>query len=950
MITLTPEIETAITARQVRYVDLFRVDLGSYNATPYVYYWSDRAIPDTVTFDGRNYEARITRDSMSKLPRSKRGKTDLTISNHDGLVTDLYSAGISLIQGRVSVVRIFPDLDPEDQAVGDWTNPYWHGRITEVRELTAEAASVTVEFGWLDLTKRFGRVLGQTCPHLFADGFHCPYAPAEGYGRANEVTTGTATGADATHLYHTGKDFSAVTVGDVVVASNGTDGTSGEVTVKATGTLTVGSWSHGTPASGWHYEVGPAHTTCRYTVGDCEDRGMYGPSDNVAANQLNWSRRRYFGGWAEPAKTSIQVRQRSGLGYTKYRTLPQGSDGVHGRPVQVPVGYPILRGLKPVAWINAGQFQHLVYVLGEGRIGGVSPWMQIDGHGIDNVGSTTQGLKDDSLIIFGADAYVGTANDTDAVTSGELTEAQRARGVGILDSWAYQQGGKLSTYADNPFRFNSAGGSGIGPANCALIRVRVEAEFDPAGAEAVVQLTGGTLMKRLNGTWTAHPDPIEVFYNAMTHPLWGAGLSDGQLNLDALTEASDWCRAMVPKVQSEWAAGTNVASGNVAFGPEGGTGPGGDHTADWIYIATTTDPQIWVGAVLIVTVDSVEYDRKIVLARPDMTDPVFSELPGGYGKRLDVPPQTIGAWLVVDQVWESSAIPSAGDAYVIKATTDAQGKVQRFTANGVLGVQEKKLEDALEDILRGCNADWYQHLGKVSVAVRAQVDTGGLTTPVLTDKGNSRNVLPGSALLIEKAVDRSYNAVRVEFPDRTRAGEITAVVIKSSEAQLEQKARFGDQIRDEVKGSVFLPITNNLEEAARVGSMIARQRGIRSDGRRNYEITLEMPAHLAMKLEPIRDVCGLDLEGMPSFVQFGRVEDIDEGRTAAVASVKLSLYHHDDHADNPYDFHRDRQPGEITDSEGRAVRFRLVSATETVTTDRSGGPHSMISVKYTLPQ
>ena len=134
--TLTAQIEAEIAKKRLRYIELFKVDLGTFSGVPYVFYWSDKKVPSTLTFDGQNYEPRMKRNSLEKLPRGKtNAKVSMGIANHDGFVKDLYESGVTLENGKVSVVRIFPDLAPAVQAVGTWDAPYWHARIKVGQQL-----------------------------------------------------------------------------------------------------------------------------------------------------------------------------------------------------------------------------------------------------------------------------------------------------------------------------------------------------------------------------------------------------------------------------------------------------------------------------------------------------------------------------------------------------------------------------------------------------------------------------------------------------------------------------------------------------------------------------------------------------------------------------------------------------------------------------------------------
>jgi hypothetical protein len=948
----------------MRYIELYKFDLGTQQGSSYVYYWATQDVPSTVSFDSQNYDAMVVRDSMQKLPRpvgDSEKKVTIKVRNDTGQITDLLDLGVYFEHGRVSVVRIFPDLAKVDQNVGDWTNPYWHGRIVAVKEVTRDWAVFELAFGYLDLSKRFGRVLHSSCHNIFADDDHCPYDIDAGWGLPQITTSGTATGGSSTTIVDSGKNFTAlgVAVDDWVVAENGVANlVTGQVTIVGTTTLTVDNWRFGTaPANGWSYIVGPEYTSCKYTFPACDNRGMGGPNDNRPPEELNSIRRRCFCGWTPPSKETVPWRWREDWNtYHEGTSYPTGNRGLYGTPIPIPVGGTKMKGVKPVAYFNAGDFTHFLFIVGEARVNRVRE-IRVSGHPIDPQpkGTSTAEEWEDSLIYYSFDGYTG-ANDQDGVTAGELTQTQQKQGVGSLQSWTHGERVVLEQYENNPDEFNSALGSGISQACTSFIRVRIQAQVDPTTVEADFTVNGGTVMEKVaGGTWVSRPDMAEVAYNAFTNNRWGGGLSTDQMDATSWAAGSTHCRSLVSKTQTEVAD----KSGTIGFGPKDGPAPSGAVSGDWVFIRMTEDPQPWRGALLTVTVNATPYERRVISVRPEFSiqetagDP---EDAGGYGE-IETEENEIsyhGGWFIVDEEWDSVDIPSRGDSYTLEPHEDASGQVYRYMANGVLNNKEKKFGAAVKDILRCMNADWVQHLGKVYLAMRKDEDLVVVDARMtITDYGASRNVVinrgKSSAKLVVDPVNQAFNAINVQFPNQQKDYVLDPITIKSSASQLRMKEQFNEDVRDQVKGSVHLPLVSDIETAARLGTLIARERGIRAGNRHNAKVKCQMPVHIAMKMIPVADVYPLDFDGFPAYVQYGRVESIDEDLNKLTATVTFSVYYDADYDDTAEDQRHDLNPGEITDSSGNPIRFKLVSQSEGSIEGVAGNYVQTIDYEITLP-
>lgn len=965
-ISLTSAIETEIAKKRLRYIELWKFDLGTWAGTSYVYYWATQDVPSSISFDSQDYEGRIVRDSSQSLPRPV-GKDEKKISvkiaqvtrgNSTPLISNLYENNVYLEHARASVVRIFPDLAKAVQNVGDWSNPYWHGRVTAVKEFTRDHVTCELQFGYLDLSKRFGRVFQRSCHHVFADGDGCPYDIDNGRGLPQVVSSGTVTGGTSTTIVDTGADFvsDGISVNDWVVAENGASNLAvGQVTQVQTTTLSVDNWRFGgPPASGWDYIAGPAFASCGYHEYDCDLRGMYAVSDNRNPEKLNYARRRFFGGWTPPTKEGIPVRTReSFFKFAKYTSFVQANVGMLGEAIPVPVGRIKMRGVRPLAWFEAGRFLHFLYPVGEARVNRISG-VRINGHPIDNQDTANSAVTDDSLVLFGFEGYAD-ANDQDGVdrVPPDITQEQQKTGVGIRQSYHWNFRQALDQYESNPEEFNNSNGTGVSPMNISKVRGRIEAEDNPENLEAEFLVEGGTLMEKVSGgAWTAFPDMAEVAYNAFIRNRWGAGLSKEQMDAASWQAASDFCRQNVSKTQTEFADKT----GTIDFGPLDGDSPSGGGSRNWVFIALTERPHRYIGGTLTVTVNGTPYSRTVIRVRPEkyLPDTDYDPELGGDGYGRQNPNGAVGdtgAYLFVDSDWDPTDVPSRGDAYTLSPESS---NVPRYMANGVLNVQGKSFGETIEDIMRCMNGAWFQNLGKVYCAVRKQENLTEINQRMtITDKGSDRNVVirggRTTARLIPKPVETSYNAIIVEFQDRQRDYQLTSILIKNSEAQLQLKNRYGEQIRDKTEGKLYLALITDIDTAARLGTLIARSKGIRAGNRHNVEIELEMPAHIAMQMIPVSDVYPLDLDDFPSWVNYGRVEKIEENLDKLTSTVTFSLYVHADYDDSADDQRPDRLPGEIVDSAGNPVRFKLESLTEGSITNNEGVETQTVQYEVTLP-
>jgi hypothetical protein len=118
---------------------------------------------------------------------------------------------------------------------------------------------------------------------LFADGFHCPYAPASGKGLPEAELEGTATNGTSTVLY--GNDhFENAGVASGWQAFVESKKIVGVVNHVSGQTLHVNEWLYSgastalTPANTDRYIVGSEASGCNYSLENCMALGMFGPT------------------------------------------------------------------------------------------------------------------------------------------------------------------------------------------------------------------------------------------------------------------------------------------------------------------------------------------------------------------------------------------------------------------------------------------------------------------------------------------------------------------------------------------------------------------------------------------------------------------------------------------------------------------------------------------------
>ena len=717
------------------------------------------------------------------------------------------------------------------------------------------------------------------CGETFADGFGCPYDPLDGYGSVDALDSGTATGGDATHLYRTGYDFASagLSAGHTVIAKSGATYTAGIVQSVNSRPLTVDSWRNGTPGSGWTYEAGPKFTDCTYTVEGCSARGLF-----ADVNTFNQVQRRFFSGWARP-RGEVKERIRSRLVGTFKRgdetSFPTPNLSVIGKPIPIPVGEFLLREIEPIAWLRAGrtdddngQFYHFIFPIGEGRCSQLhaTSSLRVSGRPMDNYDPHAPiGAVDDPLILYGFEnlyAFNGAkGNDSAAVVSGELTEEQQKACVGARESLAWSWNQALDTYQHNPLVFNDSLGNGISWSRRSIVRIRIQTkDLDPEQARLTVRGVG-TMMERVGmAGWTPGPNVVEVAYNAFVRKGWGKGVDPARMDADSWAAASNYCAYEKALRQTTFTA----LSGTVAFGPLDGPAPSRANGLSWVFVTTSQTPAQYVGGTLRVFAGGTWLTRKIVdtlAVREKSGDSTDLDPSIGGGESSDNTGGeyvTTGAYLFVDQTWETGYVPAKLAQYeVIRTVTSTE---PRYVAGGVLNVEEKKFGEAINEILGCCNGEAFEYLGKIYCAIRKQEDLAVVNArETITDKGDGRNVLIHNGVSSAKITKmaRGPNEMRFRFPNIQRDYEIDTLVIRDRSAQLDPKTRFNENTKDTKKAGVFLPLLVSVEQVARLAQVKFRTEGVRSDGKPNVEFQVEMPAHLTMTMIPIEHVTRLTWTG-----------------------------------------------------------------------------------------
>lgn len=932
-----------------------------------LHYLATRAIPADVSHDGNAYEARLVSVGEFAFQAGDNDKTtDITAVN-DGYFTDLVDAGVVLEQGRVWAHLIFPDLDvdPEDRVI----EKFWHGRVKAVKDWSRASVTFETAFGFLELNRRALRRYESACRKLIGSTT-CPYAPLEGRGLPQPTVTGTVDSVAGLTLNDAGTDFTTDLNGDGAEyafcynPANQDQVAVGVIDSVADGSLTVDEWRLGTPAAGWNYICGAPYAACAGARGDCIARGMFGPSEtHVAGLGLNKHKRRFFGALAPCSKAAWQSHAKGSwwklglltgglIGFLvgklshragkAYSHIPADNLSLEGRTIPVRVGNVAVQSLDLLALDYDNEFIYGLYCVGVGRMGAIHE-LAANGDPSDFDGrdpNSAWGVKGDAKMAWGF-----YNEDEGAVAAGELTSEQYRMAIGSRESRSLERYAYVDDYVGNPHVFADVT-SGVGPSldNLAVVAVRRE----PAGGVKTVEQTisgvfGGVWVKKPSGdTWTYLPDVAELAYWFLRNPAWGAGMTDDELDLESFTAASVFCRELITSTQLDFP----TLVGNVGFAPaDCRTVPIFDDSWIWVSDIDLSNYSAYNGGKLTIN----GHDYTVVGINP-MTDlEVHAHFGGGYD--IYVPTNQVGLsgyQVRVGEPWQVE--PHQGDGFTL-APND---QVPRFMANGNL-IEEGSVGKLLEAILKNCAGTYIQNNGKLELVIRKAEDLEEINArPAFTDKGEGRNIIfrdgQSTARWDPDPVAESFNAVTVRFPDRQAGHIMREFPIKNGAAQEALKNRFADLNADDRKRDLELCLSDTFDQAARLSAQYLREFGQFGDGSHSGTISFDTPITRGLKLQPVKDVYPLDIDGFPAWLTHGRVMEVTVNPDQMTVHVVMRPYLPEQYTDSADDILHNYYPPIAANPGGGAPKnVRIASLTEGQIKDNSGSITESINVEMTLP-
>ena len=93
----------------------------------------------------------------------------------------------------------------------------------------------------------------------------------------------------------------------------------------------------------------------------------------------------------------------------------------------------------------------------------------------------------------------------------------------------------------------------------------------------------------------------------------------------------------------------------------------------------------------------------------------------------------------------------------------------------------------------------------------------------------------------------------------------------------------------------------------------------------------------------------LDLDGIPAWIQYGRVESIEESLSKITSIVTFSVYVHADYDDTAADGRTDVGPSDSGDTGEEISPYRIADIQEQLVTNSEGNLENEIVVDLTLP-
>ncbi|HSR53867.1 MAG TPA: hypothetical protein VLV83_23820 [Acidobacteriota bacterium] len=766
-------------------------------------------------------------------------------------------------------------------------------------------------------------------------------------------------------------------------------------------TLEVEAWlfQSGTPAAGWEYEVGPvfAQGDCDGLMPSCIRRGMFGPAGIMAEHRLNNVRNRYMLADLPPSpgKQYKAIRPQTGR-LEVFEPGWQGNKELIGEPHQVVFGRFALRDLPPEAWYteDKGTFAHALYVPSLGRCNRMTH-MEVGGNPPDDINlkgdnPTPLPQGDDSIILIGWNEESGNGGDDADQVPGLHSEAQRIRSVGALDAYPKNFASRnpslytaIKTYKHTPWVFNNSSGTGISAAGKSLIRARFEPPdgFDVNQLQASIHMEGILAQRLSDGVTDWQLSIAEAGWLFCTTGIWGAWLDDTEdVDQTSFTELDTYHRGSITDPMTRPGGGPGGADPNLPSDDPGQPTDDGDldenpqadpealvgkgsYTPDHVFIRGLYVGRAFIGATLEITEVGREGSATIIDVRrvsslpPVVLDPRI----GGYhGVRVKAADQgKKGTIFYLDQALANA--PQTGDSFQISFPAT----LPRFMANGVVRFEDEAAKQ-LEQILLNGGATFWQDGGVIravwSQAVNLTAVDSGTT---LTDYGASRNCAgpPGepAAQFEENDAEGVETRVNVEFPNQVTGYSTDSIpfVLQHVEAAL-NKAFPALKRAERKPKNLRLSLTTDVGAAARLAKKrLAEHGAVQLAGGQlvlpgKIRLTMSWPDFILLTDQdgrmptPRRSVFKLDLENLPSYLEYGRLEKFEEDNASMTVSMELSPHFNSEYDDGAADATRAFWPNDVGDEIPPSCRIDEI--TEELRVADDGSTVSDLLIKYTLPE